>query len=745
MFVPEKSEYFTNDYMFKCSDGVYISYMFICDGKKDCPGEVSSDEIGCECNTTLNYTSQCKLIKTLSQECSDFYFKSWNNKCMLFEVSFVNGKGSDTRAKSKASLGSVGVQQPINDNQWKEIKLGNLSCQSIELLKPTLYEISEICAYRLNEQGHLVPCNKGEHLQDCQQFECNMMFKCPDFYCIPWDYVCDGKWDCPSGHDESIYHQCGSRACTNMFKCKMSSTCLHLGDVCDGLFNCPYQDDEHLCLLKNILCSTVCYCLAFAIRCYDVNILEDTLSIHLPYIVVTMLSCTLFTEDKLKTFFQYVSFLFITNTNLKKVCDVVSLMKHIQLLDSSKNSISTIKSHCFKNKFALKVIKLHDNVLHYIQKFAFYNLTNILYIDLSNNMLTVIFKYSIVGSVKLSFLSLQNTTLDVRRSKYMLNNLNLKFLQIEYFSLCCSITENFESSAKKPWHISCSPLLVNNVFNYTLYFMSFAVIILNVLHLLLQKKHEGERQNVHTAKTFDGIVFSISITDIIGPIPLFILWISDLHFKGDIVFVQSQWQSSLICFISNGINMYYVLASPFLYNLLSYTRYDVVKDPIDSNSKNTDYIHKIILVGCSFSLLFATLSVTLFWLNYNGTPTRFCDPLFDPSRRFSLTEYLAWFIINVHIIAISFNFIVHLNLVAKVTMVQNLCFGTQTKNQSKKFLIIQIACISCSHLLCWIPGIVILLIANLWKTYPMEMILWKLSCVSPLNSILFPFIFIIKK
>ena len=116
-----------------------------------------------------------------------------------------------------------------------------------------------------------------------------------------------------------------------------------------------------------------------------------------------MLSCTLFTEYKLKIVFQYVSFLFITNTNLKKVCDVVSLMKHIQLLDSSKNSISTIKSHCLKNKFALKVIKLHDNVLHYIQKFAFYNLTNILYIDLSNNKLTVIFKYSIVWSEKLSF------------------------------------------------------------------------------------------------------------------------------------------------------------------------------------------------------------------------------------------------------------------------------------------------------------------------------------------------------
>ena len=26
--------------------------------------------------------------------------------------------------------------------------------------------------------------------------------KCPDSYCIPLVYQCDGKWDCPNGEDE---------------------------------------------------------------------------------------------------------------------------------------------------------------------------------------------------------------------------------------------------------------------------------------------------------------------------------------------------------------------------------------------------------------------------------------------------------------------------------------------------------------------------------------------------------------
>ena len=64
------------------------------------------------------------------------------------------------------------------------------------------YNISEICTFRLNGLNILKSCRTGEHLQSCATFECNMMLKCPMYYCIPWSYVCDGKWDCPEEYDE---------------------------------------------------------------------------------------------------------------------------------------------------------------------------------------------------------------------------------------------------------------------------------------------------------------------------------------------------------------------------------------------------------------------------------------------------------------------------------------------------------------------------------------------------------------
>lgn len=128
------------------------------------------------------------------------------------------------------------------------------------------YNISDICVYRLNEFQVITPCRTGEHIQSCKMFECNMKFKCPESYCIPWNYLCDGKWDCPQGFDESNIHYCGViRRCVNMFKCTNSQVCVHLGDVCNYDLDCPNGDDEFLCSLKETRCPQSCECLTLIV------------------------------------------------------------------------------------------------------------------------------------------------------------------------------------------------------------------------------------------------------------------------------------------------------------------------------------------------------------------------------------------------------------------------------------------------------------------------------------------------
>ena len=143
--------------------------------------------------------------------------------------------------------GSVGKDESIfntilSDNLKYTCKIaGQLPCEKGH---SRCYNISEICNYKLNELGKLIPCRDGTHLLNCAKFECNMKFKCSVYYCIPWKYVCDGKWDCPWGSDENESHECGSkRICWNMYKCRDSQVCIHVGDICYGQEDCQEGDD----------------------------------------------------------------------------------------------------------------------------------------------------------------------------------------------------------------------------------------------------------------------------------------------------------------------------------------------------------------------------------------------------------------------------------------------------------------------------------------------------------------------
>ena len=103
------------------------------------------------------------------------------------------------------------------------------------------YEILDICILKLDRFNQLIPCRNGANLESCEPFQCNSMFKCQGSYCVPWNYVCDGKWDCPNGDDEHSNPVCTRKPnCMNMFKCKYHILiCISSGNICDGTKELP--------------------------------------------------------------------------------------------------------------------------------------------------------------------------------------------------------------------------------------------------------------------------------------------------------------------------------------------------------------------------------------------------------------------------------------------------------------------------------------------------------------------------
>ncbi len=143
------------------------------------------------------------------------------------------------------------------------------------------FNVSLICTFRTNKDGHILPCNNAAHLRNCRNFQCNMMFKCYENYCVPWEYVCDAKWDCPAGKDE--VKSCPiAEECRGGFKCRnIRSVCIHLGQLCDGTQNCPHGDDKHLCDLHDVQCPGGCQCCIYSLvetRGFSTNVLCSVIS-----------------------------------------------------------------------------------------------------------------------------------------------------------------------------------------------------------------------------------------------------------------------------------------------------------------------------------------------------------------------------------------------------------------------------------------------------------------------------------
>ena len=178
--------------IFTCDDKSYVSLKYLCDGKNDCPGVSAADERNCSfVASKVSQTFICSLIHEVN-----------GTKDCDFFINELQKESTQENISQKMSA----LNSDLNFTVRCENSKLKCSYDAAEC-----YEIAEICLYRLNKYNKLTPCRFGGNLENCKDFECNRMFKCPDYYCIPWGYVCDGKWDCPKGFDKSKTLECGKK------------------------------------------------------------------------------------------------------------------------------------------------------------------------------------------------------------------------------------------------------------------------------------------------------------------------------------------------------------------------------------------------------------------------------------------------------------------------------------------------------------------------------------------------------
>ncbi len=736
-----------NQYIFfQCSTRQIISTAFLCDGFSDCNNNSSFK--GCDEAFCIDQIATGIMYKNTFPNCSPLFFMAKNRACLSFLSHNQDNYIILERAKHTAN-DLIQDTTEDNESEFKNL-LKNLAfvhdkCQEKNLFScfqghSTCYHPFNICLYKLDRNRNLIPCRTGAHIQECVHFECFNTFKCPDQYCIPWEYVCNGISDCPFGFDES--KRCDLRdACKLMYKCRHSTKCVHTTNVCYESINCPTHDDEMLCELLHFKCLSGCQCLNFAVFCFNISLQIQHWE-FIPLVAFSLLQCSMVDISLLRN--TYASVINLTENQIKTMCHVPVQAQMLSMLDLSHNQITSVSSECVKGLRHLQFIGLKSNKLDILEKFAFSCLNTISF-DFSNNSLETFHSKIFKNISKILTLSLINNCLYSFDLNFLIET-NVQTMLTNKFQICCFVQEGSKCfSPNKKWFNSCEMLLPQQGVGVLFALFSINILLLNfssLINLRKQIKRDpssplNSTSNNKYAGPYYMIVCLVNLGDLLFGLHLLVVWAANVYFGKDFTAHFLQWKESAACGSSFFFNIFHALLMPLVLAFLAVSRLMVVKQPFDSRFKSSKFVVKCLLVFLFSAAGISSLETTVLILLQRQLPSVMCSPFVDPSDSFATVKVNIWAILFIEIVAIGcMSF-------ASIDLVNHLKESAETSGNKKTeetSTVLKLSVSVLMPLICWVPSSTIFLCCSFMQTYPPSLIQWTTVIVMPLNCLVNPFV-----
>ncbi len=606
---------------------------------------------------------------------------------------------------------------------------------------PICFSVHEICLFKLSKFGHLRPCRNGGHLDNCLEFECNGDFKCANSYCILWGYICDGKWDCPQGTDESLLKNCTvfSVTCRQMFKCSSPQRrCVHVGNVCNGQYDCPLHDDEHLCELKYQLCPSNCSCLALAIRCENVSesATLKMLNEQLPYISMNFKFSKLSHPKKLFEVFHAVQIMNAVFASLTDICCSIS-SKTLKILNLKNNYLTSLSRHCFSLAFNLLKITLSYNKITKVADCSFRGLFLLQYLSLSNNPILILSDRLLSETNALILFEIFEVFPSMIEPNILHHKTIAAVLTSDY-RLCCFAPSNGVCTANIPWFLSCNHLLPSKLLQASYICLFVVILVVNILSLFIHAATQVDK-NMSFAIT----ICAMNANDILCAVYLSMIWVSDVLQKDQFIVYEEHWRKSFWCFAGFAVCFIFTIFTQFIIVFLSFTRWRVVVNPIQTKMKNVRVVAS--WIGClSTAATISGFGITLTLYLTNGEITNtICLPFVSFGKPVTLIFITVWFKAVSELVCLTAVIILHILLLLNLNKSQQQLQKTKSQSESSYALVTQLILLSATNFLCWTPSAVIFVSTSFVSKFPTSLILWTIIGAMPLNSYLNPIILLV--
>ena len=693
---------------FVCDDKTLISTSYVCDGMADCNGTV--DELYCKYFSNLYYPSQlCSMIRS-------FNLTNLEWICPMVNIT-SNRQPSDScndlfKRFKTLTFDFLGPYSQLKGNNTAKAK----HC---------VYEEPNICG--MNNSN-------GEHLISCDNFTCpDKYFKCPGFYCLPWRLVCNGEWECPGGTDEM---RCQQRVCSGMFKCKNSSICINEDNLCDSVTDCHLGDDESFCLAHqpNTNCPANCSCLLFSLSCDNTSLTEENTFRN--YVSIYLNKINEADWPRLYEAIDNPVIFSLKHSQFAEICNQKKRFLNLRIFDLSNNVIHHLESNCFRLMSSISYLNISRNKVNSIAKFAFYSSNLISELDLSWNNIERLRDNTFAGLCSLRFLSLiSNNLLDIGMNIF--SDTNIGYISTENFKICCvKVSVASICPARPQWPNSCGRLLGDVTVKVFIWLVGSLGYFMNIFSCIILL-----RKVLPSGDSYNNVITCLSVSDALYCIPLLTIVSSDIYFGNNYLQFEHFWRTNFFCIASSMLSIVANFLSVFTINLLTLTRYLVVRNPLDSRFLDKNLLTKV-CIFTAFALICLSVCLILAYIftsENQQLPTGLCL-LIGSTESSSISQIVT--ILTMLIQGISCLTIPLLYYFLMQTMAQSKKAVETSSIQNSGGGIKGSILVAFTNLSCWIPSSVLLFMTVVWNRYPYVLLIWTTMVVIPLNTVINPFVFV---
>ncbi|XP_060534000.1 relaxin receptor 2 isoform X2 [Cylas formicarius] len=435
---------------------------------------------------------------------------------------------------------------------------------------------------------------------------------------------------------------------------------------------------------------------------------------------------------------QSLAILYLQNNRIKYLPTDVFPPLPVYQISLADNKITVIEEGAFSNLASLKSLYISNNRLEHISNGTFKNLTNLEGLTLNDNVIDSIEAGAFQDVPRLTSLKLERNRFRSVDKAVLAPLKNLHNIYFDRFEMC-SFAAHVRVCQPHGDGISSHEHLLDNIILRTCVWVIGAVGLAGNLLVLLGRMFAPANNVVHSL-----YLRNLALSDLLMGVYLFIIASADTNYRGVYLRYQYLWRHSYVCNICGFLSTLSCESSVLILALVTWDRFISVTQPLARKQPSPRAAALTLLALWSVAVLIAIFPIGGFARAYFGDEfygnNGVCLSLHIHEPYAKGWEYSAVMFIMVNAMALVFISYAYLRMIQEIRASGVACRSTRQSRDRDK-VAQRFGIIVLTDCLCWVPVIVVKLVALAGVPIPEKLYAWLAIFILPINSALNPVLY----